>query len=56
MSVDTVEFMSAMGTSSQNLVLYATKSSSPYIPIIFTTSKSDGSLVRTVQIDDANIG
>jgi hypothetical protein len=30
--VDTVEYMSAMGTTSKNLVLYATKSSSPYIP------------------------
>ena len=44
--VDTVEFMSAMGSSSLNLVLYATKSSSPYIPLIFTISKSDGSIVR----------
>ena len=30
--VDTVEYMSAMGSSSPYLVLYATKSSSPFIP------------------------
>ena len=40
--VDTVEFMSAMGASSVNLVLYVTKSSSPYIPLILTIRKSDG--------------
>jgi len=55
-TVDTVESMSAMGSTSQNLILYATKSISPYIPHIFTISKSDGSTVRTVQINDVNIG
>ena len=55
--IDTVEFMSAMGSSSQNLVLYATKSSSPYIPLIFTISKFDGSITMTFKIDDpTNIG
>jgi hypothetical protein len=44
--------MSAMGGSSLNLVLYATKSSSPYFPLIFTISKSDGSLVDAVEIND----
>ena len=47
-TVDTVEYMSAMGTSSPYLILYATKSSSPYIPLILTISKSDGSIVRGV--------
>ena len=54
--VDTFEFMSAMGSSSQNLVLYATKSSLPLIPLIFTINKSDGSIIRAVDIDIASIG
>ena len=54
--VDTVEFMSAMGITSLNLVLYATKSSSPYIPVIFTISKSDGSIVKAFEIKDTAIG
>ena len=55
--IDTFEFMSGMGSSSQNLVLYVTKSSSPYIPMIFTVSKADGLIVRGVEINDpANIG
>lgn len=55
-TVDTVESMSIMGSTSQYLILYATKSSSSYIPLIFTILKSDGSIVRTVQIIDSNIG
>ena len=55
--VDTVEFMSAMGTSSLNLVMYATKSSSKYIPLIFRIKKTDGSIVSVVEINDpTNIG
>ena len=54
--VDTVEFMSTMGTSSLNLILYATKSTKPYIPLIFTISKSAGSVVRVVEIDEISIG
>jgi hypothetical protein len=54
--VDTCEFMSAMGSSSPYLVLYTTKSSSPYIPLIFTISKSDGLIVRGVDINIAAIG
>ena len=50
--VDTVEFMSAMGSSSLNLVLYATKSSNAYIPLIFRISKSDGSIIDAVEIND----
>ena len=50
--VDTVEFMSAMGSSSLNLILYATRSSNPYIPLIFRISKSDGSILDTVEIND----
>ncbi len=45
-AVDTFESMSALGSSSPYLVLYATKSILPYIPLIFTISKSDGSIVR----------
>ena len=55
-TLDTVEFMSAMGGSSPYLILYATKSVSPYIPQILTISKSDGSVVRGVSLDIADIG
>ena len=54
--VDTFEFMSAMGSSSLNLILYATQSSSPYIPLIFRINKADGSLVDVVKINDTTIG
>ena len=55
--VDTFEFMSAMGSSSLNLILYATKSTSPYIPLIFRISKSDGSIINAVEINDpTNLG
>ena len=50
-AVDTFESMSAMGSSSPYLVLYATKSSSSYIPLIFIISKSDGSIVRVIKIN-----
>jgi hypothetical protein len=50
--VDNVEFMSAMGSSSPYLVLYVTKSGDPYIPLILTINKNDGSIVRAVQIND----
>ena len=50
--VDTVEFISAMGSSSENLVLYVTRSGNPYIPLILTIKKSDGSIVRAVEIND----
>ena len=48
--------MSAMGILSQKLILYATKSSSPYIPLIFRINKADGSLVDVVKINDTTIG
>ena len=55
--MDTFEFMSAMGSSSLNLILYATKSTSPYIPLIFRIRKSDGFIVDAVEINDPkNIG
>jgi len=44
--------MSAMGIYSDNLVLYVTKKDSPYIPVILTISKADGSIVRAVEIND----
>ena len=50
--VDTFEYMSAMGKTSPYLVLYATKSSNPYIPLIFTIDKKDGSIVRAFDIID----
>ncbi len=55
-AVDTFESMSAMGSSSPYLVLYATKSILPYIPLIFTISKSDGFIVRVAEINDLSIG
>ena len=54
--IDTVESMSAMGSSSPYLILYATKSSLPYIPQILTISKTDGSIVRGVSINIAALG
>ena len=55
--VDTFEFMSGMGSSPQNLILYATKSSSPYIPLIFIIRKADGLIMSGVEINDpTNIG
>ena len=50
--VDTFEYMSAMGETSLYLVLYATKSNDPYVPLIFTIDKVDGSIVRAVDIID----
>ena len=50
--VDTFELMSAMGSSSKNLILYTTRSSSPYIPLIFRINKSDGSIIDSVEIND----
>jgi hypothetical protein len=48
--------MSVMGSLSGNLILYATKSSSPYIPVIFIISKADGSIVRAFEINNTDIG
>ena len=48
--------MSAMGSSSPYLILYATKLSSPYIPQILTISKSDGTIVRGVSLNIAALG
>ena len=42
--VDSVEYLSAIGDSSQSLLLYATSSANPYIPLIYTISKTDGSV------------
>ncbi len=36
------------------MILYATKSSSAYIPLIFRISKADGSLIDAVEINDSN--
>ena len=38
------------------MVLYATKTSLPSIPVIFTISKSDGSIVRAFDINNSQIG
>jgi hypothetical protein len=43
--IDTAEYISGMGNSSENLVGYVTSSSLPNIPLIFTMKKTDGSLV-----------
>ena len=44
--------MSAMGGSSPYLILYATKSISPFIPQILTINKFDGSIIRGVSLND----
>ena len=50
--VNTFEYMSAMGETSPYLVLYATKSNDPYVPLIFTIDKIDGLIVTAVDIID----
>jgi len=55
-TIDTFEFMSAMGSSSNNLILYVTKSSLPYVPQILTINKLDGSIVRAVSLNIPSIG
>lgn len=41
-SVDTAEYISAMGATSTNLVAFATSSANSIIPLIFKIKKSDG--------------
>ena len=54
--IETIEYMSAMGSSSENLLIYVTSSLNPYIPIILTAKKLDGSIVLSFEINDPVIG
>ena len=43
-SIDTAEYISAMGVNSTNLVAYVTSSANSIIPLIFKIKKLDGSI------------
>ena len=56
MEVDSVEYMSLMGSSSANLLIYATLSSKPFIPLFYQIKKTDGSVASTFYLNDTMIG
>ena len=47
MEVDNVEFMSLMGISSNEMIVYATASNNPYVSFFYKIKKSDGSIDST---------
>ena len=53
--VDTVEYMSLMGNSSTNLLIYATASSNPYVPLFYLIKKTDGSIDSTFYLNDTGV-
>ena len=50
--VDTVEYMSLMGNSSTNLLVYTTSSINPYVPLFYQINKIDGSINSTFYLND----
>ena len=54
--MDTVEYMSLLGSSSLNFLVYATSSSNPYVPLFYLIKKTDGSIASTFYLNDTNIG
>ena len=56
MEVDSVEYMSLMGSSSTNLIVYATASSKPFVPLFYLINKIDGSITSTFYLNDTNVG
>ena len=40
-----------MGDSSENLFLYTTNSTNPFVPLLYTISKKDGSIVKAFYIE-----
>ena len=54
--VDSVEYMSLMGTSSTNFLIYATASSNPYVPLFFLIKKTDGTIDSTFYLNNTSIG
>ena len=56
MEVDSVEYMSLMGNSSKNFLVYATSSNNPYVPLFYLIKKIDGSIDSTFYLNDTTIG
>lgn len=45
-----------MGSSSTNLLIYATSSSNQFVPLFYQIKKTDGSVVSTFYLNETNIG
>jgi hypothetical protein len=45
-----------MGTSSNNMLVYATASNNPYVPLFYKIKKSDGSIESTFYLNNTSIG
>ena len=45
-----------MGNSSENLLIYATASNNPLVPLFYLIKKTDGSLESTFYLNDTNVG
>ena len=56
MEVDSVEYMSLMGSSSINLLVYATASNKLNVPLFYLIKKTDGSIISTFYLNDTNVG
>ncbi len=56
MEVDSVEYMSLMGSSSMNFLVYATASSNLYVPLFYIIKKTDGSIESTFYLNETEIG
>ena len=54
--MDSVEYMSLMGISSTNLLVYATASNNPNVPLFYQIKKTDSSVASTFYLNDTNIG
>ena len=48
--------MSLMGSSSTNLLVYATASGNPYVPLFYLIKKTDGSIASTFYLNNTVIG
>ena len=45
-----------MGSSSKNLIVYATASNNQNVPLFYLIKKTDGSLASTFYLNDTNLG
>ena len=48
--------MSLMGSSSNDMIVYATASNNPYVPFFYKIKKIDGSIESTFYLNDTTIG
>ena len=53
--VDAIEHISLMGTSSENLLVIATSSKNPYIPLFYQIKKLDGSIASAFYLNETEI-